>query len=402
MPLMTVTEDDVLKALTDVGVESGDTIYVASSLTVLGYSRTIVDDCINALLEAVGPNGTVLVPTFNFGFCHGESYDPATTPSKTGVLTEAFRKRPGARRTIHPPFHSVAVIGKQADLIAGIRSPSSFGKESVFHWLYKQDAKCVLLGCSYRDGAVHFHWLEELFQVPYRYWKQFRGLVKTEVGFEENAYYMFARRLDIDSDWSGNVNTLGAEFENSGFVREAKIGYGRVKSFTLSDFYNFMAPKIQADKLILVKDEVKSSYRPAYTPVLRFHHIGIAPQPSRDLESFMEEIGYHIAFEGLMPEFNIDTQIYSGFNVSIELLKPIDATRVAGDNLAISHGQPLHHIAFQVDDFELARDFFEHRGYSALDDQVHMTSVRDQYSYFLSPAKLGGVIIELVFTRPTL
>jgi len=135
-------------------------------MAVLGNSKTVVAHTIEALLDAVGPDGTVVMPVFNFGFCHGEVFDPDTTESTCGVLTEAFRQRPDALRTLHPPYHSVAAVGSRAREIADIYSLSSFGRQSVFHWLFEQDARHVLLGCSHAEGVTHLHWLEELTQAP--------------------------------------------------------------------------------------------------------------------------------------------------------------------------------------------------------------------------------------------
>lgn len=397
MPAISVSYDEILASLRDIGIEAGDLIYVASFLGILGSSETMVDDAINALLESVGPEGTVVVPTFNFEFCRGEDFDPATTPSITGALSEALRKRPAARRTVHPPFHSVAAIGKYADAIADIRSTSSFAKESVFHWLYLQNAKHVLLGCSYAEGVAHFHWLEEMFQVPYRYWKQFRGRVKIDGRVEELPYYMYVRRLDIDVDWGNNVDTLGAEFEEAGLVREAKLGYGKVKSFSLSDFHDFMAPRFESDKLVLVKDEARAHYTPAYTPVRRLHHIGLVSKYAPKLEKFVQDIGCHIVCEGLVPELNVNTTLYGGLNVMLEFVTPTAQDSVVQGYLERYPDHPIHHLAFEVEDFERARHFFQSRGYFPVDGKVRKGPGRDEYVYFLSPVNFGGALIELVF-----
>ena len=61
---------------------------------------------IDALLEAVGPGGTVLVPTLTgnetLSPAHPPVFDPTRTPCWTGAIPEAFRKRPAAVRSQHP------------------------------------------------------------------------------------------------------------------------------------------------------------------------------------------------------------------------------------------------------------------------------------------------------------
>ena len=68
----------------------------------------------DALLTAVGPEGTVMVPTFNHG--QAEVFDLRTTPSVNGAITEALRQRPQAYRSLHPT-HPLAAIGPLAELL---------------------------------------------------------------------------------------------------------------------------------------------------------------------------------------------------------------------------------------------------------------------------------------------
>jgi aminoglycoside 3-N-acetyltransferase len=105
-----VTLEDDLRAL---GLGAGDRLVVHSSLRAV---RHTADDVIDALLEVVGPDGLVVMPTFSYDSAR---FDPRTTPGRTGALPEAFRRRPGAIRSLHP-FYSVAAVGDgAAELCAG-------------------------------------------------------------------------------------------------------------------------------------------------------------------------------------------------------------------------------------------------------------------------------------------
>src|SRR5262249_38718106 len=110
------------------GVEPGALLQVHSSLSSLGYVEGGAETVVDALLEVVGPLGTVMVPTFNHGAA--EVYDWRTTPSVNGAVTEAVRKRPEARRSVHPT-HPYAAIGPQAEyLVAGHLEVDPFHRRS--------------------------------------------------------------------------------------------------------------------------------------------------------------------------------------------------------------------------------------------------------------------------------
>ena len=72
--------------------------------SVPGGADTVID----ALLDAVGPHGTLCLPTLSYLFTTPESpiFDVRSTPTNLGAIPEAFRRRPTAVRSVHPT-HSV-------------------------------------------------------------------------------------------------------------------------------------------------------------------------------------------------------------------------------------------------------------------------------------------------------
>ena len=154
-----VTLADIKNSLYELGIRDGDTIVVHSSLKSFGQVEGGADTVINALTEAVGNEGTVVVPTLamkNFN----DAYDTwhMDKPSDAGYITEVFRKRPEAFRS-NQATHSVAAIGKDAEYLTathgqkglryGIYGDSPFAEDSPWQKLYDRNAKTVLLGVGY-------------------------------------------------------------------------------------------------------------------------------------------------------------------------------------------------------------------------------------------------------------
>lgn len=162
---MTVTRGEIRAALRGLGVEAGETLVVHSSLSSMGYVEGGADAVVDGLLGAAGPEGTVGVPTFT---TYADPYEPASTVSTTGAVTEALRERDTAARSLHPT-KSVAAIGPNAaDLLADHEPMNSLGPGSPIHRLLADlDGRVLLLGVDHTTNSA-LHVAERLAGVPYR------------------------------------------------------------------------------------------------------------------------------------------------------------------------------------------------------------------------------------------
>ncbi len=97
-----MTAQQLVAEIRAVGVHPGDLLLVHSSLASIGHVDGGAETAARALAQSVSPGGTVLVPTFNYGQL---PYDPASTPSLTGAITEAFRRLPGPGAGERVPHH---------------------------------------------------------------------------------------------------------------------------------------------------------------------------------------------------------------------------------------------------------------------------------------------------------
>ena len=58
-----IIKKDILAALRSLGVENGSTVMVHTSLSKIGYVCGGAQTVIEALIEAVGEEGTIMMPT---------------------------------------------------------------------------------------------------------------------------------------------------------------------------------------------------------------------------------------------------------------------------------------------------------------------------------------------------
>jgi aminoglycoside N3'-acetyltransferase len=207
-----VTQEQIIAVLQALGVHPGDGLMVHSALHYLGqplggigiYYRAICAVLDGTEEKSPPPttppvlsSGTVAVPTFNFAFARGEPFDPQDTPSvDMGAFSEYVRLLPQARRTSHP-MQSLAVVGHHAADLARRDTASAFDPGSAFERMLELDFKLLLLGADIQAVAM-LHYCEQRAGVPYRYWKDFTGKLKTPQGWQSRTYRMFVRELQID------------------------------------------------------------------------------------------------------------------------------------------------------------------------------------------------------------
>jgi aminoglycoside 3-N-acetyltransferase len=158
-----VTLDRLVADFRALGLHRGDRLALHSSLKSIGFVLGGPQTVIRALMEVVGEEGTLLMPVFSRP---APRFLVQETPSRTGLVTETFRRMPGVLRSPHPT-HSVAVWGADAEEIArGHEQATGLGVDSPFHRLARMGGLVVLVGCDSRSSSI-IHVAEAIAQVPY-------------------------------------------------------------------------------------------------------------------------------------------------------------------------------------------------------------------------------------------
>jgi len=147
-----------------IGLRSGDAVVVHASLRAVGLDA---NEVIDALLEAVGPDGLVVMPTFTYD---NESFAP-DLPGRTGALAEVFRCRPDALRSAHPTY-SVAAVGRgAAELLEGHEQAGATGSDSPLGRVAASGGYVLLLGVGQTaNTTVHvgeFHAEAPYLDIPF-------------------------------------------------------------------------------------------------------------------------------------------------------------------------------------------------------------------------------------------
>ena len=162
----TWTSDELLDQLrAQCGVKRGDVLIVHSSMKSLGSVEGGPAAVVRALQQAVGEEGTLLMPVFTSPQPDG-IFHHAATPSRTGLITEKFRTTPGTLRSRHPT-HSVAAWGRRAaEFVEGHDRTSGLGVGSPFHKAAQAGADVLMIGCTLTSCSL-VHVSEAIARTPY-------------------------------------------------------------------------------------------------------------------------------------------------------------------------------------------------------------------------------------------
>ena len=235
----------VREDLRNLGLPAGSIVLVHASLrrvSPIGGDPGVVAD---ALLDVLGPGGTMVVPaqtTWNSTTSRAfrtatrrmtpgqvaeykdslPAFDPHTTPSSgMGALAEYVRSLPQTVRSAHPQTSFAAVGARAAELMGVHLLESHLGEKSPLGALYANDALILMLGTGYSTSTV-FHLAEYKYrpEIPRAY--ECRIAYGTEGA--QQAPHGWTTFTDIDFD-DADFERLGTNFERrSGTVRKSRVG----------------------------------------------------------------------------------------------------------------------------------------------------------------------------------
>lgn len=225
---------DLVRDLSSLGVRPGDLLMVHSSLRSLGLVEGGPETVVDALLRALGPQGTLVVPTFTYPTAGDPMFvfDPVHTPSQMGAISEAARQRPHARRSIHLA-HSIAAIGPLAESIATSGGASGWDADSPMRQVFDRNGRYLLLGVPYQNLTA-MHLCEVWLGLPYRQPRTSEGRMRHPDG--SSTPLVSIGTPPLPGHPGSDYNRLGQRMENAGLVKLGPVGNAIARLLDAQDF----------------------------------------------------------------------------------------------------------------------------------------------------------------------
>jgi aminoglycoside N3'-acetyltransferase len=163
----TVELENELRAL---GLSDGDAVVMHSAFSHFNGFQGEAPHVIDCILDVIGASGHLMMVSMAYTgasrdyLTEGRAFDVRRTPSKMGMLSEAFRRRKGVQRSANP-LHPVLAMGPRARwLVAGHEDlPHSCGPGSPFAKMLELNAKALFFDTDL-DVLTFTHYLEDLHQ----------------------------------------------------------------------------------------------------------------------------------------------------------------------------------------------------------------------------------------------
>lgn len=256
-----VLKEDLIEGFKSLGITNGQNIMVHASLSNLGFVCGGEQVVIEALIEAVGPHGTLMMPSQTWknldpsSGVHWEedkkwyqairdnwpAYDKNITPTNTmGKIAEMFRKWPNAERSDHPA-RSVAALGENAQYLTKNHDLENiFGKGSPLDKLYELDGYVLLIGVDY-DKNTSIHLADALAKYPSKHYET----NSSAMFINGNREWVTYRTLYVDGE---DFDQIGEAFEKTGKVKTTNIGNATVKFMKQRDLVDFAIKWIEENR----------------------------------------------------------------------------------------------------------------------------------------------------------
>jgi len=246
---------DLIKAIRAAGVRAGDVVFSHVGMGMLGFpgegstEESAFNVIYNAFMEVLGPEGTLLIPTYSYSFCKGESFRPSTTPSDVGPFSERFRKLDSVKRSLGPIF-SVAGLGPRVDELFRDLPHNCFGDDCIYQRLISIGARICNIGVGFRY-ATFIHHVEQMVGVPYRFLKLFTGLIEGD-GEPRKEGWLYYVRIWVDNSWP-DLRRLEKKARDTKICQSARVGLGEVTCIDCADLYELARAEVTKDPWFLAK-----------------------------------------------------------------------------------------------------------------------------------------------------
>lgn len=183
--------------------------------------KTKLINFVSIFKNAVGKDGSLLIPAYNYEFIKGKTFDPLNSESHVGYLSNFLLNSKKYPVTNDPIFRHI-VIGKIIKKIKNLNDYELFGKKSIFDFILKNKFKILCFCCS-PNKMTFIHYIEKQQNVSYRFDKEVEGkiIINKKIKNKKIKYFFGKKKINYNIKHKNLIGILNKRF----FLIEKFLGF---------------------------------------------------------------------------------------------------------------------------------------------------------------------------------
>ena len=241
-----ISKQKLISDLKKIGIKNGELLHLKVSMRAIGKIEGGANSLIDALLQAVGEKGTIVIDAFINAYPLPFANDEAKkvvndkTLSYAGALANAMIKHPQGKRSKHP-IQKFSAIGFQAEELCNNHTDESGGYD-LLHEMAKLDAKNLTIGKNV-VGVGTTHVAIESMELNKR------KLANNAVNYLNDKNEIKIAKID----WNGGCGRGFPKFiplyrQQNGLINEGKIGNADSILTSMKNTLDIEIEKLKKDK----------------------------------------------------------------------------------------------------------------------------------------------------------
>jgi aminoglycoside 3-N-acetyltransferase len=203
----------------------------------------------------------IIMPSFNYDFCQGKTFNVETDESQVGTLSEYFRKNISTWRTSIPVFN---FSGTGSNPISNVENTiDPFDNSSLFSFLNNNKGMLMHYGSGFHTTTL-IHYVERISnKLIYRYNKEFIGDV-IELNKQRKeiklVYHVRPMGFSLDYDW----DKLEQDLINENILLKFKKGRTQIMIARIDKIVEFWLSKLKFDSFYFINSNTRKLVEQKY------------------------------------------------------------------------------------------------------------------------------------------
>tara|TARA_B110000046_G_scaffold186043_1_gene231769 strand:- start:300 stop:1187 length:888 start_codon:yes stop_codon:yes gene_type:complete len=257
-----VTLDQLSEAFSKLDLKGKD-VLIYSRLLSFGRVKSLdaIEVFIETLIDNIGPEGTLIIPTYTLNCYEERIFDLNKSKIMSGILGEIASRDEKFIRTIHPVYSNV-IIGYNKDIFYRQNASTCFGDGSFFDIFSKNKNGVVLMAGLNFNGPTLYHYYDQKFEASGRFIKQFNiNMVLGDHVFDMT-FDSFVKDRDFYFEKMNCLARFDALAKELNLVQSVQLGDDFIHMITEKNFQELYRVVLEVDQnyFLLSSEDLWDTY----------------------------------------------------------------------------------------------------------------------------------------------